>query len=119
MTDTQYYKQKLEGEKKRLEKELMSVGRINPDNPKDWQPTPAEMDIMNADKNEKADAMEEFETRTAVEVELENRLNNIKSAIERIDSGTYGTCGVCGKEIEEDRLEANPAAKTCKEHINS
>jgi len=118
MTDIQHLKQKLEEEKKRLEGELGSVGRINPNNPKDWEPTPAEMDIMSADKNEKADAMEEFETRTAVEVELENRLNNIKSALERIENGAYGACNVCGKEIEEDRLEANPAAKTCKEHLN-
>ncbi len=119
MIDTQYFKQKLEKEEERLEKELNSVGRINPDNPKDWEPTPAKMDIMNADKNEKADAVEEFETRTAVEIPLENRLNNIKAALKRIEDDNYGFCSVCKKEIEEDRLEANPSATTCKEHLNA
>ena len=27
----------------------------------------------------------------------------------------YGICENCKKEIENDRLEVNPAAKTCKE----
>jgi RNA polymerase-binding transcription factor DksA len=35
-----------------------------------------------------------------------------------MDSGSYGKCEVCGKAIEADRLEANPAAPTCKEHMN-
>ncbi len=119
MIDTQYFKQKLEEEKERLENELGNIGRINPDNPKDWEPTPAKMDTMNADNSEQADSVEEFEARSAVEVPLEDRLNNIKSALERIENGKYGLCHVDGKEIEKDRLEANPSANTCKEHLNS
>jgi len=119
MIDTKYYKEKLEEEKARFEKELGTVGRINPDNPEDWEPTPEKMDIMQADRNERADAMEEFEARSAVEVPLENRLVNIKNALSKIEDGTYGTCEICNKEIEEDRLEANPAASTCKEHLEN
>jgi len=119
MIDTKYYKEKLGGEKIKLEKELGSVGRINPDNPEDWEATPEKMDIMMADRNERADAMEEFEARSAVEAELENRFSNIKKALAKIDEGKYGLCDVCGNEIESDRLEANPAAATCKEHMNA
>ena len=42
----------------------------------------------------------------------------IDAALEKMEKGTYGICEVCNKPIEEDRLEANPAAKTCKEHMN-
>jgi len=111
------YKTKLEAEKALLEKELLTVGRRNPDNPADWQATPAVMDILKADENEKADTIEEFETNTAILKQLEIRYNNVKDALERIAKGTYGKCSVCDKEIEADRLEANPAATTCKIHL--
>ena len=39
-------------------------------------------------------------------------------ALERIEKGTYGICEVGNEEIEEDRLNANPAARTCKAHLN-
>lgn len=116
--NTTYFKEKLEKEKDVLEGELKGVARINPDNPEDWEPTAVDLNIPKSDKNDLGDSMEEFENRSAIEVELENRLNNIKKAINRIEEGKYGLCKVCGKQIETERLEANPAAETCKEHIN-
>lgn len=117
--DTAHFEQKLKEEKKRLETELLSVGRINPDNPADWQATPSPIDVMQADKTEVAEQMEEFEGRSAVEAELENRLGSVNHALERIKKGTYGICEKGGESIETARLEANPAAKTCKKHLNS
>lgn len=116
--DIEYFKKKLEEEKELLERELKGVGRVNPDNPNDWEPTPADLNIPASDKNDMGDAIEEYEERTAVEVELENRLNEVEAALGRIEKNEYGVCRVCGKEIEKERLEANPAAQTCKEHIN-
>jgi len=116
--DTKHFKEKLEEEKATLEKELTGVARINPDNPKDWEPTPGDLNIPKSDKNDMGDAMEEYEGRMAVEVELENRLENVKKALERIEKDAYGKCKVDGGDIEVERLEANPAAETCKEHIN-
>ncbi|HEC30485.1 MAG TPA: hypothetical protein ENI66_00530 [Candidatus Yonathbacteria bacterium] len=113
-----HFKSLLEAEQERIEKELTSVGRINPNNPKDWEPTPAKMSTLYSDSSEVADASEEFEIRTATEVPLEKRLTNIKEALERIESGAYGICKVGNDKIELDRLEANPAAATCKAHIN-
>jgi RNA polymerase-binding transcription factor DksA len=51
---------------------------------------------------------------------LEVRYNEIKSALKKIEEsapGAYGLCEVGGEQIEEDRLEANPAARTCKAHM--
>ena len=36
-----------------------------------------------------------------------------RSALMRIDAGTYGTCASCGKEIASERLEAYPWAALC------
>ena len=111
-------KEKLETEKALLTKELKTVGRINPENPGDWQATPAKMDANNADENVLADTIEEFEGNTAILKQLEIRFNEVNSALERIANGKYGLCKICQKTIEEDRLEANPAAETCKEHMS-
>ncbi|MFC1721018.1 TraR/DksA family transcriptional regulator [Patescibacteria group bacterium] len=117
MKNIDHYKQLLEEEKAKLEAELGSVGRVNPDNPNDWESTPEAGDTnADADKNVQADAREEFEARNAVEVTLESRLINVKDALKRIEEGVFGKCEIDGKEIEEDRLEANPAARTCIEH---
>ena len=118
MIDTEKFKKRLEDELKLLEEELKSVGRINPSNPKDWEARPGEMDIMEADRNEAADRIEQFEENSGILKELEIRYNNVKRAIKKIEDSVYGVCEISGGQIELDRLEANPAARTCKKHIN-
>lgn len=115
--DLKYFKNKLEAEKKLLEEELTKVGRINPDNPSDWVPAPAQDSRVHADDNLAADEIEEFDDNLAIVNTLEVRYQEVKSALERIDKGTYGICTVSGEEIEHDRLEANPSASTCKKHM--
>jgi len=39
-------------------------------------------------------------------------------ALEKIKLGTYGICEICGNHIEEERLQANPSARTDKAHMN-
>ncbi|WP_426243462.1 TraR/DksA family transcriptional regulator [Nocardioides sp. LHG3406-4] len=45
-----------------------------------------------------------------------DRLAEIEAALERLDSGTYGDCEVCGLPIEAERLEARPTARTHVSH---
>jgi RNA polymerase-binding transcription factor DksA len=45
---------------------------------------------------------------------IEDRLAAVDEALERIDSGSYGRCVVCGSQIAEERLEALPAADLCR-----
>ncbi len=40
-------------------------------------------------------------------------LAEISAAIERVDTGTYGTCETCGQPIPAGRLEARPTARRC------
>lgn len=115
--DTEYFKEKLEEELLLIEKELNDVGHKNPDNKNDWEAKPADFDTNNADENETADKMEEYEENTAVLKELEIRYNDIKDALKKIGGGKYGLCEICGEPIEEERLIANQAARTCKKHM--
>lgn len=47
---------------------------------------------------------------------LEKQLALVEKALARIADGTYGSCTVCGNEIQSVRLEAIPAADRCIEH---
>jgi DnaK suppressor protein len=51
--------------------------------------------------------------------QLEAELGDLDAALRKIDEGTYGTCEVCGKEIESERLEAMPGTRTCFEHAGA
>ena len=114
----QQFKQKLEEEKRLLEEELKDVGKPNPLNPSDWE-AKEEPNAEKADLNTQADVYEEIEERHAITDTLEARLQNVNAALARIGEGSYGVCEVCGERIEEDRLNANPAARTCKAHLNN
>lgn len=44
---------------------------------------------------------------------LKSQLDDIDTALARIEAGTYGVCDRCGQEIGEDRLEFRPASVLC------
>ena len=114
---TEQFKKQLQNELKLLEKELKTVGQINPSNPKDWEATPPAQDTELAEKEEVAERIEAYEGNTAILKQLEIKYNEVKSALKRLEDGVYGKCTVCKKDIEDDRLVANPAATTCKSHM--
>jgi RNA polymerase-binding transcription factor DksA len=78
----------------------------------DWEPVPAEP-AETSDLNITADTVEESEQRQAIVAELEIRFRNIARALEKAADGTFGSCEICNQEIEMERLEVNPAARTC------
>lgn len=117
--ETKKYQEALTKELEQLEKQLNTVGRINLDNPADWETIGSKetnIDDDHSDQNDNADAQEEFGERHAILQDLEIRYNNVKQALERIKDNTFGKCQVCEKNIEPERLKANPAATTCLEH---
>lgn len=44
---------------------------------------------------------------------LKQRMEEVRSAIHRLDKGTYGICERCGNAISPERLEALPSASLC------
>jgi RNA polymerase-binding transcription factor DksA len=115
--NTEHFKERLEGELKIVETELRSVGTQNPKNPKDWEAKETAIDVTAMQVDELGDKMEEYVQNRAINDQLEIRYNAIKQALEKIDKGTYGVCEIGGEPIEEERLEADPAARTCKAHL--
>ena len=43
----------------------------------------------------------------------------INNALARMKLGKYGSCEVCGKEIEVERLEAIPWTSVCSKHTRT
>ena len=44
---------------------------------------------------------------------LSRRLEEVQSALRRIEDGSFGVCAVCGRRIEAARLEAVPWTDYC------
>ena len=113
---TEQYRKKLEQEKSKLESEMGSVGRKNPVVPGDWEPIPSETGV-EADLADQADVVMSRDSNIAILADLEARYDTILAALSRIKKKAFGKCEVCGKEIEEARLGADPAATTCIKHL--
>ena len=113
---TEHLRKKLEAEKAKLESEMGNIGRRNPSVPNDWEAVPSEIG-MEADVADQADVVVSHESNIAILADLEARYDTVLSALSRIGKKAYGKCEVCGEEIGEARLEANPAATTCVKHL--
>ena len=112
------FKDRLEKERDILQKELSSLGTQNPSNPDDWEPKKPVGEDFGADRNENADIIEAVQENNAALNELEARLKNVMHALSKFESGTYGVCETSDEPIEIERLKANPAARTCMQHMN-
>lgn len=71
---------------------------------------------LGRDEDENATETEMYVDNIALEESLERELGETDKALARMEEGNYGTCHVCGKDIEEGRLRAYPAADDCMEH---
>lgn len=116
LMDTTNFKESLEKEKQKLESEMAGIGRKNSGVPNDWESVPPEVGT-EADLIDQADAVVSRDTNSAIFNDLEARYDSVLEALSAIEKGTYGLCGVCGKKIERERLDADPAATTCMEHV--
>ncbi len=111
MESNVHFKSLLETELQKITAELSGIASHN-EATDDWVAVPVAKDLQTADENEEADAVEEWEVRRALMVQLETQYKNIKRALAKFETGTFGVCEICGEPIELDRLEANPSART-------
>jgi len=103
-------KEQLESKKRVLEEELEKFAKRDEKLRGDWD---SKFPKFNGGSEEKADEVEEYNTRLSIEYSLENRLKDIDLALEKIKKGKHGKCEKCEKEISKERLEVCPEAKTC------
>ncbi|GHO84443.1 TraR/DksA family transcriptional regulator [Dictyobacter formicarum] len=73
----------------------------------------AHIEFAEEDIEEAAARVADTELDEAMLDEDLKLLQNIKSALKRIDEGTYGLCRVCGQPIPARRLEVLPWAELC------
>ena len=118
MLDKKKIKEKLEAERDILIEEMKDMGKLNPETG-EWEATPEETDHPEPDQNDAADRFEDFESKSSMIRSLEPRLQNILRALKNVNKESFGKCDICKKDIEAARLEANPAARTCKKHLES
>lgn len=57
----------------------------------------------------------EREKDLSIVTQVEAELEDIERSLRRVESGTYGICEACGRQIDEARLEAVPTARFCLE----
>lgn len=74
---------------------------------------PLAYDDNFADSGQVAAELGENQAQMAANLE---QLADIDVALDKISTGTYGTCDKCGNPISEARLVAMPAARFCIDH---
>ena len=112
------FKKRLVEELKLVDQELASLGVADEHAPGGWDATPGDIDDTATEPDEIADRIEELEGNEGEIKEISAQKRNVERALAKIEEGTYGICEVSGHPIETDRLEANPSARTCKEHMD-
>lgn len=55
----------------------------------------------------------ELEKQFALSRHTARQIDEVKAALDRIESGSYGYCEFCGREIGFERLDAIPEARLC------
>lgn len=68
---------------------------------------------LDADFAEQASELADDEALEGVDELLRAEATEVRAALGRIASGTYGICTNCGAEIPRARLEAQPVATRC------
>lgn len=108
-------KSKLEVERERLKAILGVEGKHEGKGefPGDYKPQFKE---IGDDEGENALEVSNFEAELGVTTDLEEKLSKVEAALKRIETGTYGSCSVCGEPIEENRMRALPEADACLKH---
>ncbi|PYV39834.1 MAG: hypothetical protein DMG06_22035 [Acidobacteria bacterium] len=62
--------------------------------------------------------LEDALTRSEEQAQLEQLLHEVDSALQRLDTGTYGLCEICHEPIEKDWLMADPLCRICLSHLS-
>jgi RNA polymerase-binding protein DksA len=109
--DVERFRAELEGERERILAALASVNHTE-------SLTEESGDLANGPGDHMADNATDTYMREldeGLEENAERLLTEIEGALGRIADGTYGTCAVCGRPIDAERLEAVPYATLCIE----
>ena len=113
--DTSHTKELLLAELATVERELAELGIYDTET-ESWKVRLQNIDTSATEPDELADRVEEYEEQQDELDVLQARREDIVHALARIEEGAYGTCEICGVSIEAERLDVQPAARTCVLH---
>jgi len=74
-------------------------------------------ELSSVDQHQADMGTETFEREKDLSIleAIESELADVEHALRRLDEGTYGTCEACGRPIDDERLEALPATRLCRD----
>ncbi|MBT4837767.1 MAG: TraR/DksA family transcriptional regulator [Methylococcales bacterium] len=101
MTDSTYFKKKLNTLKTELTQRINSIDKD------------IRHEDMSADWEEQAVERENDEVLESLGKSSQEELQMINQALNRIESGEYFYCSICGKNIPEARLKLLPFISNC------
>lgn len=102
-------KEALLKQKAELEENLSRIAKPV-DNKGDYKTS---FEDIGTDRDDNATEVEQYADTLPVEITLENKLQAVIEALEKMEKETYGICAECGEAIGIDRLRANPSARRC------
>lgn len=105
-----YYREKLLKEKEALLKELSNIEKNNLDQSQDE--SAGDLSYVDSD-GDRGTLTFERERDLSLDINVKDILSQVNNALRRVDDGSFGKCVVCGREIDEGRLEALPYTDLC------
>jgi len=97
-------KQKLEEKQKDLHAELSKIAD---------ETGVAVYEDIEDDEDVNAQEVSQYSDRLALAKELKKHLDDVTKSLSKIESGDYGVCKYCGKDINPQRLLARPSSGSC------
>lgn len=94
-----------------IEQRLSELASAEPSKRGDARPV--ELDQSRVGRLSRQDALQSQALSVAALERNRVHINRLRTALKRIDSGDYGWCQECGREIPEGRLNIDPAAEHC------
>ena len=75
-------------------------------------------DLPANDQHPAEEGIETFELERDISIvsSLENEMDEVQAALDRLEEGTYGRCEICGRPIGDERLAALPVIRYCVDH---
>ncbi len=102
-------KEQLLSTKERIEGELSRFSKSSADGTEFKTKFP---DDIGSTNDENATEVEEYTDNLAIEKDLKEQLDDINDALKKIEAGEYGKDEETGEDINPERLQAYPAART-------
>jgi RNA polymerase-binding protein DksA len=106
----EYFRKKLVDKKAEIEMQLSAFAKKSGKIKDDYETV---FEHIGDSEEENADEVANYEDNLAIEHSLEENLQEIDAALDRITNGTYGICTDCNKLMAIERLEAMPEATLC------